>query len=69
MRCCRTEATTQEGMVILREFVKLTSSGPPARVEGGSEQHFMTPFRRDPRDPRDRDANSPRLDFVRRRGT
>jgi hypothetical protein len=35
-------------------------------VEGGSEQHFMTPFRPDLRERR---ANSPRLDLVRRRGS
>ena len=39
------------GWPILREFVHLTSSWPPARVEGGSEQQLMTPFPVDPVDP------------------
>ena len=37
----------------LREFVKLPSSWPPARVEGESGQQSMTPDCRDPGDPRD----------------
>ncbi len=37
----------------LREFVKLTSSWPPARVDWGSELRLMTPDSHDPLDPRD----------------
>ena len=49
--------------VNLREFVKLTPSWPPARVEGGSEQHFMTPLPWDNRDNRDNRANTQKLFF------
>ncbi len=38
---------------ILREFVKLTSSWPPARVEGGSELRLLPPLPVDPLDPLD----------------
>ncbi len=40
------------GDINLREFVKLTSSWPPARVEGGSELRLLPPLPVDPRDPR-----------------
>ena len=36
----------------MREFVKLPSSWPPARVGGGSDLKLLTPDPEDPEDPR-----------------
>jgi len=50
--------------VYLREFVKLTSSWPPARVEGGPEQHLMTPLPLDRRDQGGPGCKFPKSWFI-----
>ena len=45
--------TTRTATYNLREFGKLPSSWPPARVGWGSAQTLLTPFPLDPADPAD----------------
>mgnify|MGYP002807781407 CR=1 FL=1 len=49
--------------IYLREFVELPSSWPPARVEGRSEQHLLTPLSLAPVAPRAPRASSEKLIF------
>ena len=50
----------------LREFGKLPSSWPPARVGAGSALTLLTPFPRDPVDPVDPEDCSKIGDFIER---
>ncbi len=68
LSCRLLKVTYISKITSLREFVKLTSSWPPARVEGGSELRLMTLDPVDPRDPLDPRMNSKKLDLMRRRG-
>ena len=48
----------------MREFVKLPSSWPPARVGGGSDLKLLTPDPEDPLDPLDPLVSSKNVVFI-----
>ena len=51
--CTPKQVSSPKSVYSLREFGKLPSSWPPARVGGGSALTPLTPFPADPPDPQD----------------